>query len=181
MPPARSREFDVDRLPAAGEARHFVLPQSSLPRLAAGLTAAEGEVRATVTFDRHEGTPLLTVEAATEVALTCQRCLGPLRLPLTSESRVGLVESMEQADRLPAEVEPVWVEDGRVDLGELVEEELLLALPLVPAHERGDAACVAVAEVEEHAGVASSPDDDDAAPVVQTPFAELGELLKRGK
>jgi uncharacterized protein len=119
------------------------------------------------------------------VALVCQRCLGPLRLPLSSESRVGLVESMEQADRLPADAEPVWIEDRKVDLDEIVEEELLLALPLVPLHEPGAAECTATGVVDAREGDkvegATSMDDDDAAPVVQTPFAELGELLKRGK
>lgn len=179
MPPARSREFDVDRLPAPGERRSFVLPQASLPRLAASLLRSAGEVNAEVAFDRVESTPVLTVRASTVVELTCQRCLRPMRWPLAGESRVGLVASLEQADRLPADVEPVWVEGRKVDLGEIVEEELLLALPLVPAHERGDAECEPTAEVEEDVGEASA--EEDAAPVVQTPFAELGELLKRGK
>lgn len=181
MPSARSLELDIDRLPADGEARAVSLPQAALPRLAAGLTAAEGQVDATITFDRLGATPVLDVSARTRAELVCQRCLQPLKVELTGESRVGLVETLAQADALPADVEPVWIDGRKVDLGELVEEELLLALPLVPMHERGDPACRAIDAIAatEH-GV--PPDDDGGADeVVQRPFAELAELLKRRK
>ena len=67
-----------------------------------------------------ESVPVLEVHARTVATLVCQRCLQPLHLPLSSTSRVGLVMSMGQADRLPAEVEPVWAEGRKVDLGVLV-------------------------------------------------------------
>jgi uncharacterized protein len=181
MPSARSLELDIDRLPADGETRAVSLPQAALLRLATGLTAAAGQVDATITFDRLGETPVLEVRASTRVQLVCQRCLQPLHIKLTGESRVGLVETLAQADALPEDVEPVWVEARKVDLGELVEEELLLALPLVPAHERGDPACRAIDAIAatEHG---APPDDDGGADgVVQKPFAELAELLKRSK
>lgn len=181
MPPARSLELDVDRLPAHGETRSVALLQADMPRLAAGLAAVAGQVEASILFDRFESIPLLEVRAETVAALVCQRCLQPLSLPVLSESRVGLVESMEQADRLPADVEPVWVEGRKIDLGELVEEELLLALPLVPMHERDDPQCLAIDAIADAEQVAPPEDNGDAPEVVQKPFAELGELLKRRK
>jgi uncharacterized metal-binding protein YceD (DUF177 family) len=68
-----------------------------------------------------------------------------------------------------------------VDLGALVEEELLLALPLVPAHERGDPACRAIDAIAATEHGAPPDDDGGAEEVVQKPFAELAELLKRRK
>ena len=62
-------------------------------------------------------------------------------------------------------IEPVLAPDGRIALRDLVEEELLLVVPLVPRHE-DEADCGRVAS--------------DEADVRQTPFAGLGELLKRG-
>jgi uncharacterized protein len=181
MPPARPLELDIDRLPAHGETRLVTLQQAAMPRLAAGLASADGRVEAKIVFGRFESTPLLDVQATTVAALVCQRCLQPMQLPLGGQSRVGLVESMEQADRLPDDVEPVWVEGRKVDLGELVEEELLLALPLVPVHERDDPQCEAVDAIAD-AGQGAPPEDDgDATEVVQKPFGELAELLKRRK
>lgn len=181
MPSARSLELDIDRLPAGGETRAVSLPQAALPRLVAGLTTAAGQVDATITFDRLGATPVLDVRASTRAELVCQRCLQPLHVELTGESRVGLVETLAQADALPGDVEPVWVEARKVDLGELVEEELLLALPLVPAHERGDPTCRAIDAVAATEHEAPPDDDGGADEVVQKPFAELAELLKRRK
>jgi uncharacterized protein len=68
-------------------------------------------------------------------------------------------------------LEPTLAPDGRVALSELVEEELLLAVPLVPRHE-DLRECGPAAE-------AAAPQADEEA--VQRPFAGLGELLKRGQ
>jgi uncharacterized protein len=181
MSPARSLSLDVDRLPASGESRHFRLPLAQLPRFASGLVSDAGGVDATIGFDRLEGLPVLEVRATADAQLVCQRCLQPVTLRVEGCSRVALVESMEQADRLPEDVEPVWVEGRSVDLAALVEEELLLALPLVPMHEHGDPHC-GVAAVDRHEPGPAPPDvDGEAAAVVQKPFAELGELLRRRK
>jgi uncharacterized protein len=66
------------------------------------------------------------------VPLVCQRTLKPFSQELDSRSVVGVVASDREADALPDDYEPLLVADGRVELVALVEEELLLALPLVP-------------------------------------------------
>lgn len=181
MSPDRSLSFDVDRLPAQGGRQEVRLSLVELPRLSSGLAADTGVVDAKIEFDRLDGMPLLAVQVATDVELVCQRCLQTVRLRLESHSRVALVETMQQADRLPGDVEPVWIEGRRVDLTALVDEELLLALPLVPMHERDDPSCgVTAAEHCEDAPV-RPPVKAEAASAVQKPFAELGELLKRRK
>ena len=45
-----------------------------------------------------------------------------------------LFRSEADAADVPAELEPVLAREGRIRAGELVEEELLLALPIVPLH-----------------------------------------------
>lgn len=189
MPPPRSLLLDVDRLPVDDDPWVFDLPVTALPRLAASLAGNDGVVRATVDFARVDGVPRLHVGADVEVTLICQRCLQPMQLLLEGESQVALVENLAQADALPEDVEPVWVESRKVDLRDVVEEELLLALPLVPMHEADDDECDAVADVAGAAGMPmvaarSEGSDEDAGegdvePVTQKPFAELAELLKR--
>jgi uncharacterized protein len=191
MPPPRSLLLDVDRLPVDDDPWAFELPVTDVPRLAASLAGSDGVVRATVDFARVDGVPRLHVGADVEVTLICQRCLQPMQLLLEGESQVALVENLAQADALPEDVEPVWVESRRVDLREVVEEELLLALPLVPMHEDGDDECGAAADVAGAVGMPmvaarSEGSDEDAVegdvePVTQKPFAELAELLKRRK
>ena len=75
--------------------------------------------------------------ARTQVWLTCQRCLQPLHEPLAIERRLRFVRDEAQAEALDAESEDdVLALSRSLDLRELVEDELLLALPLVPRHDR---------------------------------------------
>ena len=79
----------------------------------------------------------LALQATALVWLTCQRCLHPLSLTLTLDRRLRFVVGESQAETMDAELEddvlalPRWL-----DLRELVEDELLLALPLVPRHDK---------------------------------------------
>lgn len=78
----------------------------------------------------------LQLRARTEVWLICQRCLQPLRQPLEVDRRLRFVRSEAEAETLDAESEDdVLALPHRLDLRELIEDELLLALPLVPRHD----------------------------------------------
>ena len=81
-----------------------------------------------------------------------------------------LFRSEADAADVPAELEPVLAREGRISAGELVEEELLLALPIVPVHE----------QLRDCAVPASAALVAQQAPehVTQRPFAGLDELLR---
>lgn len=71
-----------------------------------------------------------------QVKLTCQRCLGPVDTPLRFERWLHFVAGEDQAAALDAEAEEdVLASTHALDLHQLAEDELLLALPLVPRHE----------------------------------------------
>jgi uncharacterized protein len=106
--------------------------------------------------------------------LVCQRCLNPFEWHLESAFKVAFVASEEDAALVPGEYEAVLAPHGRTSLHELVEDELLLALPLVPMHERIEE-CRAPPEP-------SSPEDapdEDAKEATTRPFAQLRDLLDR--
>jgi uncharacterized protein len=84
---------------------------------------------------------------------------------LSGSSQVVLVGSEAEAATVPAELETALAPDGRLKLADLVEEELLLALPAAPRHAAGQ--CPA----------ARQETRESATPGVQRPFAGLGELL----
>jgi uncharacterized protein len=122
----------------------------------------------------------LTIEAAPWVE--CQRCLKPYRQPLDVVATYLIVASEEEADAVPLdddEVDPI-VGSRQFDLYDLIEEELLLSLPLVPKH----AVCPSVHEalVTGEAGdiVIERPDEDEPArrDASDNPFAAL-QALKR--
>jgi uncharacterized protein len=144
----------------------------SMPRLAAALASDAGEVRveleAGMDFARRV---TVTGSIDAELELQCQRCMEPVRLAVHAEPYLAWVKSDEQLAALPEEYEPLLSADGSVDLRELVTEELLLALPLVPRHE-DEAACGGFTEPAERPA--------DPGEVRKNPFAELAKL-KRGK
>ena len=76
------------------------------------------------------------LEARTALALQCQRCLAPLDVDVEVNRRFRFVTGEAAAAELDAESEDdVLALTRDLDLQELVEDELLLALPLVPMHE----------------------------------------------
>lgn len=116
----------------------------------------------------------LHLHAHTNVWLTCQRCLQPMQMPLQVDTRVRFARDEAQAEALDAEMEedvlalPRWL-----DLRSLVEDELLLALPLVPRHEHCPQP-LPVGPVDETLATASPPAER------AHPFAAL-QALKKGR
>ena len=79
----------------------------------------------------------LHLEAHTDVSLQCQRCLMPVRQALSVCRSFLFVADEAEAERLDEDLEDdVLVLSRTLDLAGLVEDELILALPLVPRHEQ---------------------------------------------
>lgn len=80
--------------------------------------------------------PWLHLSAQAGVSLQCQRCLQPVEVPLTVERSFLFVHGEDAAAQLDADSEDdVLALTRALDLRELLEDELLLALPIVPRHE----------------------------------------------
>jgi len=124
----------------------------------------------------HDGQGYTTVElwVEAELPLVCQRSLRPYLEPVKRHSLLAVVERAEDQDSLPEHYEPVLVEDGRLALLELVEDELLLAVPEVPRNPAVDEV-----ELSTDAG-AGTPRRAQGEPT-QRPFEGLADLLKKTK
>lgn len=177
MPADWSRPLDVDRAADQGSAWEFELPLAALPRLAPDLALPEGSAACRVEFARERGRPLAEVEVRSRVPLRCQRCLRPVWVEVDARSQVRLVTDPAAGadDGLEEGPEPTLAPEGRVLLRDLVEEEILLAVPLVPRHE-DVAECGPGDAIREE----KAPADAEKGPK-NTPFAGLGELLERGR
>jgi len=68
------------------------------------------------------------------VSMICQRCLEPVEVNLDCDISLGLVADDAEAELLPAELDPL-IAGETTQLSELLEDELLLAMPIVPLHE----------------------------------------------
>jgi uncharacterized protein len=108
-----------------------------LARFAGLLRSAGGSVKATLRFrQRGSGWVEATLQYETAVELTCQRCLEPMTEHLAATVELALLESGALASRVPEGTEPVVLEGDRLNLAELIEDELIVGLPLVPKHGR---------------------------------------------
>ena len=146
----KSRAHDPLRLDVAAFAAEGAVLEGrwsgeQLPRLAATTTPPQDTAPAEVGW-RVEGRQVpvagagpeiwLHLTAGATVWLTCQRCLRPFEWPIDIERPLRFVRGEAEAEALDAELEEdVLALPRSLDLRELVEDELLLALPLVPRHE----------------------------------------------
>jgi uncharacterized protein len=144
--PFDARRLDVRAFAAAGAALQGTLPQAELPRLADSTLALPGDgALPPVAWSAHgEQRPVaggepevwLQLQSDTAVWLQCQRCLQPLHEPLAVTRRFRFVATEEEAERLDETSEDdVLALPRSLDLHELLEDELILALPLVPRHD----------------------------------------------
>lgn len=146
-----TREFDPDRLDVAAFAKEAGelsgrWPLNTLPRLAQSAVgdavpgevdavtwSAQGEARAT-RGTAHQA--WLHLRAQAPIELECQRCLRPVHCDLAVDRHFLFVHGEDAAARLDEESEDdVLALTRALDLRELIEDELLLAMPLVPRHD----------------------------------------------
>ena len=130
------------------------LQLEALPRLSEVLFDLSGSLDFEVSGETAGGNAFLALKLEGPLRLICQRCLRALEFALSVRSRVMLIEP-----------ESPWPDDSQVggledeacdaiealrelDLTPLLEEEILLALPIAPRHDRCEQPAAAVASKE---------------------------------
>jgi len=89
-------------------------------------------------FSRDDKNQLFSIVGDLETVLpqVCQRCMQPMQHQLSIAIKLAIVSNEEEAENLPAEFEP-YIDTGvPVKLQDFIEDELLLAMPLVSLHEQ---------------------------------------------
>jgi len=150
---------------SAGASLEGALPIRDFPRLRDMLAGHDGEIAFEVEGVRDErGRPALRLKLRGRLALRCQRCLEPLPFEVGSDEVLVLAGTQAEIDAEPADVHAAdrVVAAKEMSVRELVEDELILALPYAPRH----------------AGCSARASADAAEKVL--PFAGLRGLM-RGK
>lgn len=181
-----AKPFDAQRLDMERFARDAGQLQgrwllAALPRLAESQVDGVASAGREVLWEAHGqrvdrlGAPAevwLHLGARATVRLQCQRCLNPVDVVLEVDRSFRFVRDEREAAELDAQVEEdILVLDRSLDLQALVEDELILALPLVPRH----------ADCRYPAAVEGEPAPTDADPVAAErphPFAALAALKR---
>jgi uncharacterized protein len=143
-PMPHPRVIDSFEFARAGSSLRGVWPLEDFPRVRDSLHASTGSLRYEVRgIPEDRGYPALRVRLEGRLQLVCQRCLGALEHPLQIEVSLLLAATQAEIDTEPFEPEgPERIVAGKeMPVHDLIEDELLLAIPIAPRHER----CVAEA------------------------------------
>ncbi|MCB1724039.1 MAG: DUF177 domain-containing protein [Gammaproteobacteria bacterium] len=163
---------DPLRLSALGKRYEGKIKLAELPRLGPLLASPEGDASFVLTFGvDQEKRPVVSVAVAAALIVQCQRCMGPMALAVDSVADLAVVSGPDEAERLPAELDPLLIEDGRVELRALIEDELLLSVPPAPMHARENCE-VQLDRVNDNELAAHGPADAER----ENPFAALAGL-----
>lgn len=107
---------------------------AELSRLTELLASPQGEVEVSFEFSMSDySIPMVSGQVKTSLQVECQRCLLPLPVDLELEFSL-LVDATDEQVR-ESSLDTLVNEDGVVDIFEVVEDEIILALPLVAMHE----------------------------------------------
>ena len=145
------------------------IPLARLERVLPALCSQDGELQVLLELGVDpDGTRFLSGSIRGSVEVQCQRCLEPVDLLLNLEFRLGMVKNHADIHRLHERYEPLIVGSEPMSVADIVSDEVLLALPLVPAHA-DDGKCYEFVK-------------DYQPPQVEkreNPFAKLAELKQK--
>jgi uncharacterized protein len=145
---------------------------SQLPRLIEAGALDETCVHAWLEFGTFEGRVTIEARVEGDVFLTCQRCLKPCACAVDETASLAVVAS--DTDEVPGGYEPLLGDAERLSVAEVIEEQVLLGLPLVPMH-------ASAAECGAASAALAATEEEPAAEETQRPFANLRELLEKGQ
>ena len=147
---------------------------SEMPRLSEYSPSDKALIQVDLQFQLEGDTGAkLSGEITSELKLRCERCLGPLMLPLLVrpaiyfEASVNKSAGMQSDGEEESDLRDIIALDGPVDLKDLVEEEILLAIPMIPMHDSAEC----------HAGRLLQQKNDVAQRAIN-PFSKLAGLKK---
>ncbi len=160
-------EVDPFRLVDQGRVLEGNIPLSDFPRLQEALFEANDKlVNVKLEFARTDTRlPVIKGHISANMSMLCNRCMKSTDIDVDTSLKVVLVSSDEEAERLQQGFDTWLVEDKQIFLRDFIEDELLLALPVVVAHEKCSASRKLVEAIP-----------DEVPQQEENPFAALKDL-----
>jgi len=163
------------QLPAEGVCVSGRLKLQNMRRLAEFLVKPIAfDVQVALEFGRMGKICTITGRLRCELVLVCQRCLQPTPLLVDHEFTLALLNHEKDAKQLPDQYESLLITDDPISVIEIVEDELLLVLPLVPMHAQADCQAQFVNDAEPPGNKSLSADEAIKKPA--NPFNALKDM-----
>jgi len=165
-------QADPRRLCEQGKAYAGSVALRDLPRLMPLLASQEGEAAFTLEFDQDEENRLRIRGRVTgSLPLICQRCMQVMQQAVRADFCLSPVSGPVEAENLPEDYDPLMLEQDLLHLMDLVEDELILAIPPAPRHPEADCAV-------KLADYAMQPEVQESRTEEENPFAVLAQLKR---
>ncbi len=171
MSDACSTHIEPFTLAAIGSTVERKVSLKGMQKLAEAVVDSQGEADVSLHFFRDSlSYRVIQGTISTDVTVVCERCMNPMLLNVVANVSVGLVKTSEQAKKLPEEYEPLLIEtDDPIPLSGLVEDELILSLPIAPRHQSKES-CI---DMDKYTA------KDDPQDEKKNPFAVLAALKEK--
>ncbi len=167
MPSDLSQSVDPLRLAKSRKRIEGSLQLDSFERLKNVLLENSDKLQYSLSFDFDEsGTCIIESTIDGRIMLECQRCLEPVVVEIHKNSLLGVVRDKNESDALDNKYEPLQLDEETFSVVDLIEDELLLSIPISPLHAENECSGKEILEQI----------NADAKP---RPFAALAALKKR--
>lgn len=152
-----------------------LMPVDQLVRFTDAVDTTVSDVEVKLAFRKgRQRKGLMVGRAAVRVSLICQNCMQPVECQIEASYRHALLSDQSQFDDLHEDEDGLVCDSDMVAVADLIEDELLLALPMVARHESGQCA-PEDDQLEDYQSEPAEPVD------TYKPFAGLAELTKEMK
>lgn len=143
-----------------------------LERLSGMVVNTDGAIDIDVRFAKQGKRAVVSGTIRAGLELECQSCLQALAWPIDLSFKLAVVSSLQEADQLEIDCEPLLLDGEKVSLNDLIEDEILLAIPDYPKHEYD---CIPRHQSKDPGF------DDNSQTETNNPFSVLAKLKKTGE
>lgn len=111
------------------------VPLAKMSRLQDSLAKIDEILMVSLRFGTDtEGWRTIKGEVRGQVTLTCQRCMQQMKVAIGSDMALAIVANEQQGEELPEHYDPLLAVEDTISLYQIIEDEVLIALPLVAKH-----------------------------------------------
>ena len=148
MSPDLPLTIEPKRLAKQGETLAGQYALHEMHRLGELLHDKSGKIsfRLKFTHDDNSRVPFIMGDIQADINIICQRCLGCMAMKIERTVYLGIMERQDECLLLPDKCEPLILDEPSVALGKLIEDEVILAIPIAPMHEADDCPATALLE-----------------------------------
>ena len=149
------------------------IPLTQMKRLLPLLASDTGTVHVSLEFGIDSMAVVnLVGEIQADLVLVCQRCLEPMAWPLQLNLALAFLRPDDDEAAIPGSYEPYVVDTLPIRLTDMIEDEIILALPSIPRHDRTE--CPASEWIQDENTTADKPAEVENQR--ENPFSVLAEM-----